>query len=126
MEILDKELHRIVPTAIIYKPDFTYLILKRAPHKKVMPNKWGVPGGGLSTDDYSHIPSALTFIRPDGIPVLCLSYFTPYVSGEVKIDEDHIEFAWVTAQEAESYDLIEGILGEIKEVDKILKRRKTM
>ena len=158
MEISDKELHRIVATAIIYKPDLTYLIAKRADYKKIMPSKWAVIGGGLTTDDYTNTaPSTiesnqwygvieialrrevreetnleigkpefltdLTFIRPDGIPVLCLSYFAPYVSGEVVLELEHTEYAWVTAAEAASYDLIEGILGEIQEVDRILRRR---
>ena len=51
MEIKDRELHRIVSTAIIYK-DGKYLILKRAGHKKAFPGKWTVPGGGLMVDDY--------------------------------------------------------------------------
>jgi len=46
-----KDLHRIVATAIIVK-DNKYLILKRSPHKKVYPDRWTVPGGGLELDDY--------------------------------------------------------------------------
>ena len=157
MEI-NKELHRIATTTLVYKPDSTYLITKRAMHKKVMPGKWTIPGGGLSMDDYINTPSStegakqwygalerslrreikeevnleigkpellvdLTFVRPDGIPVLVLSYFASYVSGEVKLDEDATEFAWVTLDEAKKYDLIDGIIGEIKEVDKILSCR---
>ncbi|MCK6462587.1 MAG: NUDIX domain-containing protein [Candidatus Pacebacteria bacterium] len=66
----------------------------------------------------------LTFIRPDGVPVLVLSYYCPLVSGEVKLDEDSIDFKWVTAKEAEKYDLIDGILEEIKMVEEILKNKK--
>src|SRR3989344_6883877 len=65
----------------------------------------------------------LTFIRPDGIPVLCLAYFAPYVSGEVKLDDDATEFAWITANQVGDYDFIEGIADEIKRIDKILKAR---
>lgn len=63
----------------------------------------------------------LTFIRPDGMPVLVLSYYCPYASGEVKLDEDNIDHAWVTYEEAKEYDLIDGIIDEIKMVDHILK-----
>ena len=66
----------------------------------------------------------MTFIRPDGIPVLVLSYFASYISGEVKLDEDATEFAWVTLDEARKYDLIDGIWDEIRQVDEILKSRK--
>lgn len=158
MEIKDKELHRITTTTLVYKPNFTYLITKRAMHKKVMPGKWTIPGGGLSVDDYINTPPStkgaqqwygalekslrreireevnleigkpeflvdLTFIRPDGIPVICFSYFAPYVSGEVKLDEDATDFKWVTLEEAKDYDLIEGIWGEIEMAEKLIRGR---
>jgi len=153
-----KELHRIVTTTIIYK-DGKYLITKRSPTKKVHPNKWTVPGGGLEVDDYINTPPStegapqwygalekslrreikeevgleidkpeflvdLTFIRPDGIPVIVFSYFAKYISGEVKLDEDSVDFKWVTVEEAKEYDLIDGIWEEIRDVDEILSKRK--
>jgi len=162
MEIKDKELHRIVTTTIIYKKDkagLNYLITKRSPHKKVHPNKWTVPGGGLSTDDYINLPPStkgapqwynalnnsllreikeevglriskpeflvdLTFIRPDGIPVIVFSYFAKFISGVVRLDEEAVDFKWVTLKEAKKYDLIDGIWEEIRDVEKILKKRK--
>ena len=65
----------------------------------------------------------LTFIRSDAIPVLVLSYYAEYLSGEIKYDEDTVDAQWVTLEEAKTYDLIEGIFEEIVMVDKILKRR---
>jgi 8-oxo-dGTP diphosphatase len=62
----------------------------------------------------------LVFVRPDGIPVLVLSYYAEYLSGEVRLDEDATEYAWVTCEEAKSYDLIEGIWEEIEMVEKRL------
>jgi len=58
MEIQNKELHRITTTTLVYKPDFTYLITKRAEHKKSHPRKWTVPGGGLSAGDYIDTPQS--------------------------------------------------------------------
>ena len=52
----DKELHKVVTTAIIYTDDRKFLITKRAPHEVHFPNKWTVPGGRLSTDDYINTP----------------------------------------------------------------------
>ncbi|MEI6057818.1 MAG: NUDIX hydrolase [bacterium] len=154
---LDRELHRIAITVIIYNKEGKYLVTKRAPHKKVHPNKWTVPGGGLSIDDYIHSPQTnhgdagwygavetalqreiteevsvvigeptyllnLTFIRPDKVPVLVLSYYAPYISGDVKLDEDAVEYRWVTLAEAGEIDLIAGIYEEIEQVDGMLKR----
>ncbi len=61
----------------------------------------------------------ITFIRPDGVPVIVLSYHAPFLSGEVILDEDSVEYAWVTLEEARNYDLIEGIYEEIEMVDKL-------
>ena len=63
----------------------------------------------------------LTFIIPDGTPCMVLSFYAPYDSGEVKLDEDSTDYKWVTADDAKNYDLIDGILEEIKMVEEILK-----
>lgn len=151
----NKELHRVTSTAIIVK-NKKYLITKRSPHKKVWPNKWTVPGGGLETDDYINsvknkdgqwyyaIETSLrreikeevnlevkrlnylldlAFIRPDEVPVIVLSYWTFCKSGHVKLDDDAIDYKWVTLKEAKKYDLIDGIWEEIQMVDKLLKKR---
>jgi 8-oxo-dGTP pyrophosphatase MutT (NUDIX family) len=154
---MDKELHRIAITTIVYNDEGKYLITKRSETKKAFPGKWTVPGGGLTTDDYTQDPPTtaagqwynavektlrrelleevnvevgkpeylldLTFIRPDNVPVLVLSFFAKYAGGDVKYDEDTVDHAWVTVEEAKGYDLIDGIYEEIEEVDKILKSR---
>ncbi len=153
----DKARHRIASTAIIYNDEGKFLATKRSPNKKVFPNKWTVPGGGLEADDYIDTPPTidhawygvietglrreireevnleiekpqylldLVFIRPDGIPVLTLSYYAKYKSGEVKLDEDAVEFKWVTVDEAKELDFISGIAQEIELVDKILRGEK--
>ncbi|MFH1582427.1 MAG: NUDIX domain-containing protein, partial [bacterium] len=63
----------------------------------------------------------ITFIRPDGLPVVILSYWADYTSGEAIAGEDNIDYAWVTLEEAKNFDLIEGIWEEIEMVDKIKK-----
>lgn len=161
---MDKELHRIASTCIIYKggPAFAsgfgearkYLLLQRSFDKKAFPGKWMVPGGGLTVDDYINLPKTtsdhwyfavenslrreikeeagievgeikylcdMTFIRPDNIPVVILSFYAPYKSGEVKLDKDSINCAWVTYEEAKNYDMIEGLIDEIKMVDDKIK-----
>ena len=150
---MDKELHRIVSTCIIYK-DGKYLLLQRSFEKKMFPGKWTVPGGGLTIDDYINLPKTtsdhwyfalenslrreikeeagievgkinylcdMTFIRPDNIPVIILSFYAPYKSGEVKLDEDSINHAWVTYKEAKNYNMVEGLINEIKMVDELLR-----
>jgi ADP-ribose pyrophosphatase YjhB (NUDIX family) len=62
----------------------------------------------------------LTFIRPDDIPVLILSYYCNYASGEIKINEEAVDFKWVTLEEAKNFELIDGIYEELEMVDDIL------
>lgn len=64
----------------------------------------------------------LAFVRPDGYPVVTLSYWTHYKSGDVKLCEDMSDHKWVTVDEAKKYDLIEGIWEEIRDVNTLLKR----
>lgn len=77
---------------------------------------------GLEVDELNFLVD-LAFIRPDGLPVVVLSYFTDYLSGEVKLDSDSMNYAWANLSEAKNYDLIEGIWEEIAMVDKIIKNR---
>jgi hypothetical protein len=53
---------------------------------------------------------------------MVLSYYAPYESGDIKLDEDNTEWRWVTADEAKELDVIAGIEEEIEMVDKILKK----
>lgn len=155
IEIKNKEIHRVVSTAIIHK-DGKYLLLQWSKDKKAFPGKWTVPGGGLDVDDYINLPKTtsehwyfalenslrreikeetglevrdlkylcdMTFITPDGIPTVILSFYSNYKSGSVKLNEENINYVWVTGKEAENYDLVEGLLKEIKMVDRIIKSK---
>lgn len=62
----------------------------------------------------------VAFIRPDGIPALVLRYYCRYVGGEVVLDEDSTEHAWVTVAEAQDYDFVQGIEKEILDVERRL------
>ncbi len=64
----------------------------------------------------------LVFIRPDGFPVVTLSYWTFYKSGEVKLCKDLTDHVWVTLEEAKKYDLIDGIWEELKDVDGLISK----
>lgn len=66
----------------------------------------------------------IAFIIPDGTPAIILSFYCGYKSGEIKLNEENIDYKWVSYEEAKNYDLIEGILEEIEMVDKILKGAK--
>ena len=62
---------------------------------------------GLEIGDPRYLTD-LVFIRPDGYPVVTLSYWCRYKSGEVVLGKDLTEFAWVTLEEVKKYDLIDA------------------
>ena len=59
--------------------------------------------------------------EPDNIPVVVISMFADYASGEVVLDADHDTFRWITAGQATEYDFIDGIAEEIVMLDQHLK-----
>jgi 8-oxo-dGTP pyrophosphatase MutT (NUDIX family) len=62
----------------------------------------------------------VAFIRPDGVPAIVLSFYCEYAGGEVVLDEDATEHAWITAAEIPDYELIQGIDHEIEMVEEQL------
>ena len=74
---------------------------------------------GLEVSDVNYLLD-LAFIRPDGVPAIVLSFYCKYAGGEVALDEDATEFAWITAAEIAKYELIQGIDHEITLVDERL------
>jgi len=77
---------------------------------------------GLETDNFKYLTN-LTFIRPDNIPVITFSFYCDWRSGEVKLNEESVDYKWISADEAKISDLIPGIDDEIIEVDKILNEK---
>ena len=78
---------------------------------------------GLNVKNLGYVTS-MTFIRPDHTPTLIISVFAEYGSGEVVLNEESVDFAWVSLEEAKGYDLIEGIYEELVMLDKMLKGEK--
>jgi len=62
----------------------------------------------------------LAFLRPDGVPVVTLSFWCHWKGGEVCLNDESIDYKWVGLEEAKNYELIPGIWGELEMVDKIL------
>jgi 8-oxo-dGTP pyrophosphatase MutT (NUDIX family) len=63
--------------------------------------------------------SNLALIRPNGFSTIIISLCAEWESGEalMKQPDELIDFAWVSLEEAESYDLIENIYEQIAKVD---------
>lgn len=75
---------------------------------------------GLEIEKIGYVTS-MVYIRPDDVPCLIISLFAEPSEGEVRLDKSLTEYAWVTLEETEGYDLIDGIYDELAILDKFLK-----
>ena len=68
---------------------------------------------GLDIENIAYVTSLAT-VHEDKNPSLVISCVADYVGGEVTLDEsESSEYAWVSLQEAQEYDLIDGIYDEL-------------
>ncbi|MFQ5475133.1 MAG: NUDIX domain-containing protein [Candidatus Nanoarchaeia archaeon] len=65
--------------------------------------------------------TSCSFIRPNGMPTVIMSFFTETHDGELKLSDELVDHAWVTLEEAKRYKLIDGIYDELVMLDKHLK-----
>jgi len=72
-------------------------------------------------NDFKYINS-VTFIRPDGIPVVLVKFAARYKSGQLKPEAGAFtDFAWVNAKEVKDYDCIDGVPEEIAQTIRLFK-----
>ncbi len=68
---------------------------------------------GLEVKNIDYVTS-MAIVHPDGAPSLIISCSAEYASGEVKLQEEETDkYAWVSAEEAKKYDLLDGIWDEL-------------
>lgn len=78
---------------------------------------------GLKVKNIRYLLS-LVYVRSDDIPTAIISLYCDYDSGEVRLSEELIEYAWITANELSKYKFVPGLREEIELVDKVLKEGK--
>jgi len=77
---------------------------------------------GLDIKNIKYLTS-MTFLRGEE-PDLIISFYADYTEGKVVLDDESVDFKWVSLEEARSYDLIEGIYEELVMLDNLLKGNK--
>lgn len=79
---------------------------------------------GLEIEHVRYVTSLATEHK-DGAASVVISCLADFKSGEVKLQEDETDKCeWVSAKEAENYDLIDGILDELRMADALRKGEK--
>lgn len=66
--------------------------------------------------------NSVTFIRPDGIPVVLVKFAVYYKAGDIVLEEGAFtDYAWVNVEEVRQYPTIDGIEEEVRIALNILK-----
>jgi 8-oxo-dGTP diphosphatase len=73
---------------------------------------------GIEVDNVKYLTS-LARVHEDGSPSIVISCTAEYVGGEVVVDgEENDQYAWVSIEQAQKYDLIDGIFQEFVQVER--------
>ncbi|MEN9626167.1 MAG: hypothetical protein RL557_495 [archaeon] len=112
-----------VPGGKIQKSDFIntpkdthdhwFDIFEKTLHKEILEET------GLKIKNIGYV-SNLALIRPNGFLTIIVSLHAQHEGGEVTLNEEElVESAWVSLEEAKNYDLIENIYEQIEKVDRL-------
>lgn len=79
---------------------------------------------GIEIDKKINYINSVSFIRPDGIPVVLVKFAAKYKEGEIVLEEGAFtEYAWVNSEEVKDYDCIDGVHDEIFKTIKIFNKK---
>jgi len=73
---------------------------------------------GLMIKNLKYLTS-LTFMKGE-VPVLVVSMYADHHEGDVVLNDESVDYKWVSLEEAKEYDLIEGIYEELEMLDGVL------
>jgi len=126
---------RIVSLIIINKKK-EILLLKRSPHKKSYPNRWNFISGKIEDESpiecanreiieelgaefkFELINKGDSFIDKQEEGEWEVYPFTyMFISGRIKINDEHSEYKWIKQTELNSYDIVPGTLEDLKHVN---------
>ena len=105
---------------LVLIPEGDVLLLKRAPESHFAPEQWGFPGGKIEAGETT-LEAAIretkeeTQLRVRSVRSLGIfnnavaAYVSDSFEGEVKIDFEHTDWAWVRPADLDEYDLAPSV-----------------
>ncbi len=104
--------------------DGKFLLVKRADNDDFLPGVWEIPGGKLEIDESCEEGTAREVLEETGLEVevvsiisnweyehdsrlrfLQLDFLCRAINQNVKLSEEHSDYAWITYSELDNYDI---------------------
>ena len=105
---------------ILFDKDDRTLLLKRDSSTRFAPERWGLPGGKIEKDETPKDAAiretkeetnlAVTGLEELGRFDLVAAYFTREYEGDISIDHEHTDWAWVSQGDLKDYKLAPNVL----------------
>ena len=122
--------------AVIFK-DKEILIIKRSSNEDVYAEEWDIPGGKIGFGEYpieslkrevkeeanieidvNNPLDVWTFFKNENnVQVIGITFLCNFVSGDVKLGEEHTDFKWISPDEIDNYKIHEGIKNTVKNLN---------
>ncbi|MBF0485190.1 MAG: NUDIX domain-containing protein [Candidatus Omnitrophica bacterium] len=127
----------LVLRGILKRPDNRFLLLKRSSRSKSWPGKWEFPGGKVDRGENPDDALRREFLEETALSVGPQElfrdffwerekdrihykiFFVKYLSGEVKISDEHDNSGWFSLDEIKSMDISSPLLGIMKLLEKL-------
>lgn len=116
----------------IIRKDNKILVIKRSAKEEVFEKLWDIPGGRMNFGEIPkdalireiHEETGLevnilnpftiwSFMASEDLQVIGITMLADYVSGEVKLSEEHTEYKWIAPKEFEKLDANSSLKKEI-------------
>jgi len=105
---------------VVLDEDNRVLLLKRSPSSRFAPEKWGFPGGKIE-DGETPVAAAIRETKEEtniDVPEAkdlgrfgwVQAFLAETYTGDIKIDHEHTDWAWVSYSEFKDYDLAPNVL----------------
>lgn len=122
----------------VIEKDGKILVIKRASSDDHRPDVWETVGGRMESEispedelkreikeetglivQVNDPFNVFSFIRDTGEFVVGISFKCKYLGGEVKLSDEHSEYAWIRPEDFIKYNSTESLYKEIKKYEKI-------
>lgn len=124
--------HKLAVKGIIRRGDGKILVVKRSPNDDHKPGVWETVGGGVEEGDspqdalkreimeevgleveISEPFNVFNFVKDNGDKKVGITFLCDYISGEIKLSEEHSDWQWIDPFDFKKFDSIQSLHNEI-------------